>query len=205
MISYAITSALNSGLFEEVMVSTDDNEIAEIAKAHGAQVPFKRSQENSSDFATTYDVIKEVVNWYKSKGREFDFVCTLYATSPLVTDVMLRDAFKKFSEQEVDGVLSVVKYGYPVQRSLKISEGKIALNFPEHLKARSQDLEDIYHDAGMLYFYRPEVYLAQGGVLKMNTAPFVVDEMHCQDIDTETDWKLAELKYSLIGEKRGNE
>ena len=158
IIAYSIEAALQSGLFEEVMVSTDDEEIAGIACKYGAKVPFMRSAEMSNEYAGTDDVILEVLRKYKEQGREFETVCCIYSTAPFVTPERLREAYGKMNS-EIDSVFTCVAYSYPIQRSLHIVDGKISMVYPEYKNARSQDLEPIYHDAGQFYFSR--------------TAPFV--------------------------------
>ena len=139
IIAYSIEAALKSGIFDEVMVSTDDVEFAEVAKKYGASVPFLRSEATSNDYATTVDVLLEVVDRYKQQGKEFDVVCCLYSTAPFVTAERLKEANGKLSDK-VDGCFTVVEYSYPIQRSLRVNEqGLIEMRYPEHLKSRTQD------------------------------------------------------------------
>ena len=152
IIHYSIKAALESGVFEEVMVSTDDAEIAEIAKAAGAQVPFMRSKENASDFATTAKVVEEVVTGYKQSGREFDAICCIYPTAPFVSAEKLKNAMNLLTEKEADSVLPVVRFSFPPQRSVVMEGGYMKFKWPEHALTRSQDLEPFYHDVGQFYF-----------------------------------------------------
>ena len=197
IIAYSIEAALQSGLFDEVMVSTDDKEIAEIACKYGAQVPFMRSAEMSNDYAGTADVILEVLQMYKEQGREFETVCCIYSTAPFVTSERLREAYGKMNS-EIDSVFTCVTYSYPIQRSLHIVDGKISMVYPEYKNARSQDLEPIYHDAGQFYFSRTASFMESRTFWGENTVGLVLSELEVQDLDTQTDWMLAEMKYELL-------
>lgn len=200
IMAYSIEAALKSGLFEEVMVSTDDEEFAEVAKKYGASVPFLRSSATANDYATTVDVLLEVVDTYKKQGKEFDNVCCLYSTAPFVTPERLKEAFGKLSDN-VDGCFTIVEYSYPIQRSLKINEsGLIEMTYPEHLRSRTQDLEKIYHDAGQFYFMKTAVMENEKTVWCKRTEPLILSELEVQDLDTLTDWTLAEMKYKLLHE-----
>ncbi|MCT4582254.1 MAG: pseudaminic acid cytidylyltransferase [Flavobacteriales bacterium] len=199
IIAYSIEAALESGLFDEVMVSTDDLEIVAIAKKYGAVVPFMRSPKNSDDYATTYDVIEEVINGYQNLGKVFENTCCLYPTAPFITASKLKSASELLKEQDIEAVFSVVKYSYPIQRSLIVNQqGAIEMSWPENKTKRSQDLNDHYHDAGQFYFYETNGYLQKKGVFNMLSKPIVFSELEVQDIDNEVDWKLAELKYKLL-------
>lgn len=198
IIAYSIEAAIESGLFSEVMVSTDDEEIAEVALSWGAQVPFLRSSHASGDFATTLDVIKEVVNTYEGKGMAFNAICCLYATAPFVTSTHLTKAFSMFAEQKFDSLFPVMQFGFPIQRSIKISDNKSQFFFPDYINSRSQDLEKSYHDAGQYYWLDNKLVKSGNSIMTDHTGAFIIDEMEGQDIDNETDWKLAELKYELL-------
>lgn len=198
IMAYSIEAALSSGLFDEVMVSTDDKEFAEVAKKNGASVPFLRSEATANDYATTVDVLLEVLEMYKQRGKEFDTVCCLYSTAPFVTPGRLREAYDKLSYQ-IDGCFTIVEYSYPIQRSLRINEsGFVEMKYPEYLKSRTQDLEKVYHDAGQFYFVKTKVLYEEKTVWCKHTAPLVLSELEVQDLDTLTDWQLAEMKYQLL-------
>lgn len=199
IIAYSIEAALNSGLFKEVMVSTDDEEIAEMAKQYGAKVPFMRSESNANDFATTMDVLKEVVLNYKELNQNFGYICCLYPTAPFVTSQKLLQAHKILIDQNYDSVLPIIKYSFPVQRSFGMNDfsNKIHYQFEQFKNTRSQDLESFYHDAGQFYWMKKSV-LDADTVVSDNTGAIVISELEGQDIDNETDWKLAELKYELL-------
>lgn len=198
---YSIEAALSSGCFEQVMVSTEDEEIARIAREAGAEVPFLRSAENSNDFATTADVIREVLEAYKRQGEDFTHACILYPTAPFVTAAKLREAMELLQEKEVDSVLPMVRFSFPPQRAFVMDGGRISFAQPEHAKTRSQDLEPMYHDCGQFCCFRTETFLNKNTLVTENTLGIEYPESEVQDIDTLEDWKLAELKYTLMKEK----
>tara|TARA_B110000008_G_C16877685_1_gene527505 strand:- start:279 stop:956 length:678 start_codon:yes stop_codon:yes gene_type:complete len=197
IISYSIKAALDSNLFDEVMVSTDDYEIAKIAKQFGAKVPFMRSTKNSNDFASTYDVIEEVINEYKNQGLKFDKICCIYSCAPFISPEILTKALEKLEDKKFDSVFPVLKYSFPIQRALKRDGDKITMIEEDNLNIRSQDLEESYHDAGQFYWCKTKQLLKSKKLLTSNTGCVVISELEVQDIDTKTDWKLAELKYQL--------
>lgn len=198
IMAYSIEAALESGIFDEVMVSTDDEEFADVAKKYGASVPFLRSEATANDYAATVDVILEVIDTYKQRGMVFDTICCLYSTAPFVTSERLKEASSKLSDN-VDACFTIVEYSYPIQRSLRINDaGQVEMTYPEHLKSRTQDLEKIYHDAGQFYFVKTETLIEEKTVWCKHTAPLVLSELEVQDLDTLTDWQLAEMKYELL-------
>ncbi|MEN5233643.1 pseudaminic acid cytidylyltransferase [Sphingobacterium faecium] len=198
IIAYSIEAALKSGLFQEVMVSTDDQEIAEIAKQYGAQVPFLRSVDNSNDFATTIDVLKEVFEKYKENEQDFDYGCCIYPTAPFVTYTLLCQAYDQLIEKNWDSILPIMKYSFPIQRSFtKNEKGIIHYQFEEYKNTRSQDLADSFHDAGQFYWFKKEL-LAEDSLVTSNSGSIEISDLQGQDIDNENDWKLAELKYEII-------
>ncbi|RUT70416.1 pseudaminic acid cytidylyltransferase [Flavobacterium cupreum] len=198
IIAYSIEAAINSGLFDEVMVSTDDSEIAEIANKYGATVPFLRTEKASSDFATTFDVIEEVVAQYEAINRNFDFICCLYACAPFVTSDKLSESLKMLETQEYDSVFPVIPFGFPIQRALKLEGEKINFFYPEFSLSRSQDLEKSYHDAGQFYWMNINRCLKKKKIVTNNSGCIIISEIEGQDIDNHIDWKLAELKYELL-------
>ncbi|MFH7004516.1 pseudaminic acid cytidylyltransferase [Flavobacterium bizetiae] len=198
IIAYSIEAAIDSGLFEEVMVSTDDIEIAKIAEQYGASVPFLRSEKASNDFATTFEVIKEVLMEYRDLGKVYDVVCCLYACAPFVTSIKLLETFKILETHKYDSVFPVMQFGFPIQRSLKFDGNKIDFFYPEFTLSRSQDLEKTYHDAGQFYWMNIIRCFEQNKILTNNTGTIVISELEGQDIDNEIDWRLAELKYQLL-------
>lgn len=199
IIAYSIEAALQSGIFDEVMVSTDDEEIANIALQYGATVPFMRSTTNANDYATTADVLLEVLDCYAQQGISFDALCCLYATAPFVSTAHLQDGFALLTE-EIDSAFTVVPYSYPIQRSLLVTEGKTRMAHPEYQSSRSQDLETHYHDAGQFYFSTVDNLRKNKSLWGSKTAPLILSELEVQDLDTLIDWSLAELKYKLLHE-----
>lgn len=198
IMAYSIEAALQSGIFDEVMVSTDDEEFTEVARQFGASVPFMRSEATANDYASTEDVLIEVLDEYKKQGKEFENLCCLYSTAPFVTVERLKEAFQKMISDKVDAVFTVVAYSYPIQRCLHIVDGKIGMKWPEYQSARSQDLETIYHDAGQFYFARVRQLRIERDLWMKNCVPLILPETEVQDLDTMTDWQLAEMKYKLI-------
>ncbi len=199
IIAYAIETALNSGLFDQVIVSTDDEEIAKIAMQHGASIPFMRSAKNSDDFASTSDVLLEILNDYQGKNIPISLACCLYPTSPLIDETDLINAYEVFSKNQFDTLFSAVNYSYPVQRSFFLGpKQEIELLHPEHIHARSQDLRAVYHDAGAFYFFKTEALRQQQTLWSKNSGAFLLPAIKVQDIDHEEDWIMAELKYQLI-------
>lgn len=197
IITYSINAALQSGIFDEVMVSTDDEEIAGIAQKYGAAIPFMRSPETANDHATTFAVIEEVCQNYTQRGQNFDFVCCIYPCAPLISGKTLNEAYETIANNDFDAVFPVVEFSYPVQRSLKITNGKLDFTYPEYAQARSQDFPKNYHDSGQFYWMRIEQILRTRKIMTDNVGGIIISELDAQDIDNEIDWKLAELKFSL--------
>lgn len=195
IIAYSIEVALKSELFNEVMVSTDDEEIADVAKQYGASVPFMRSAETASDFATTADVLKEVIAKYQERGQEFDNFCCFYATAPLVQSQDVVSAFERLQSSDFTCVYPVVQFSYPIWRCLDLADdGTMKRHWPEFENSRSQDLPKEYHDSGTFYWHKTKEWLSGKNII----GGIIVDEITVQDIDNETDWKIAELKYKLL-------
>jgi pseudaminic acid cytidylyltransferase len=199
IVTYAIEAALESGLYDEVMVSTDSEEIANVALRYGAKVPFIRSSDNSNDFATTVDVLFEVLDWYKNNNIDFEFATCIYACAPFVNPKILKDSFDMLLKKNCDCVFPVLAYSHPIQRALKLSGiGEIAAFDDSNSNARTQDLDIAYHDAGMFYTFDVEKLMVNRSLRTQNTFAIEIDELHAHDIDTEIDWVLAELKYKLL-------
>lgn len=200
IIEYSIQAALESGCYDQVMVSTDDYEIREIALRAGAMVPFMRSDKNSNDYAATHEVLLEVIEEYKKRDQEFQYLTCIYPTAPFVTAQKLRTSMSMLMEQNVDTVIPVVAFSFPPQRGVVIREGKVSFQSPENMFVRSQDLESIYHDCGQFYSLNVKQFLEQKRILMDSTIPYIMSELEVQDIDNETDWLLAELKYKIMME-----
>lgn len=198
ILEYSIEAALQTELFEEVMVSTDDTEIAQIAQQAGAKVPFFRSEETANDFATTADVIVEVLTAYAQTGKEFQAACCIYPTAPFVTANMLSTAMQLLEQEQADCVIPVVKFSFPPQRGVVINQGRIVPKWPENMTKRSQDLESLYHDCGQFYCLNVERFLQQKAIWMEHAVPLIQEERYVQDIDTLEDWALAEMKYKLL-------
>lgn len=201
IIAYTIEASLKSGIFDEVMVSTDDKEIADIAVKYGAKVPFFRSEKTANDYATTADVIEEVINMYDERGRIYDYICCLYPTAPFVSETAINTAMKTLIDSDADTVLPVVKFSFPPQRSLVEKDGYLQAKYPEMMPKRSQDLEAMYHDCGQFYCLRTESFKLQKKVVMDKTLPFFQEEINVQDIDTFEDWEIAEMKYKILHNK----
>lgn len=198
IMAYSIEAAIQSNLFDEVMVSTDDEEIAQIAKEYGATVPFLRSKNNANDFAVLADVVQEVVSKYKEKNKKFDNICCVLPTAPFVTSKKINEAYTTFIDNNFDSVFPVLEFSFPIQRSLKIEADKVAMVWSEHLNTRSQDLESRYHDSGQFYWLKSTSFNNNKKLFTDNSGAIIISELEAQDIDTETDWKLAEIKYKLL-------
>lgn len=195
ILAYSIQAAVEAGIFDEIMVSTDSEEIADTARKYGAKVPFMRSEETANDFATTNDVLREVFVEYKKLGRVFEMAVCIYPTAPFVTADKLKRAVALMKDG-VDAVTPVVKFSFPPQRAMVIKDGTLNYQYPEYRDTRSQDLEPIYHDCGQFYVLRPENILEDKGDLTI--VPYICSELEVQDIDNEEDWKLAEMKYQMM-------
>lgn len=196
IIAYSIEAALKSKAFDEVMVSTDDEEIAKISMEYGAKVPFYRSEKTSDDFATTADVLTEVIEEYRKRGEEFEYVCCIYPTAPFVTAEKLQTAMKMLKENdEVDAVVPVVKFSFPPQRAFVIRNGEVEIIRPDIFQMRSQDLEPQYHDCGQYYCMETKSFLEMQRLVLKHTVPIITSELEVQDIDDISDWEIAELKY----------
>ncbi len=202
IIAYGIEAAINSGLFDVVMVSTDDEKIARIAKENGAQVPFFRSEENSNDYAGTADAVAEVIEDYGKSGEEFDIICCIYPTAPFVTAEKLQKGYRFIDMDEYDAVLPVVRFGFPPQRAFIERNGFVEYQYPEFAMMRSQDLEPIYHDCGQFYYVKSSAFAKNRMMIQKRTKAIIVPESEAQDIDVLEDWKIAEMKYLVMIQER---
>lgn len=198
ILAYSIEAALSSGIFDEVMVSTEDKKIAKIAGEYGAAVPFYRSERTAGDFATTNDVLLEVLEEYEKRGQYFDMACCIYPTAPFVTAQKLREAMEELKNSDADTLIPVVAFSYPPQRAMVIREGRLQFKYLEYIDSRSQDLEKEYHDVGQFYCFKVPAYQQNKKLMLGKILPYVVDEREVQDIDTESDWQIAELKYRAM-------
>ena len=202
IITYAINACKESGIFSEIMVSTDDNEIAAIAKENGANVPFMRSAKTADDYATTYDVLEEVLCNYKQMEKEFSYVCCVYPCVPFLKSQTLQQAFNQLASTENDAVQPVCKYPIPIDWAMRIENGILVPNDRKAQLIRSQDIEPKYFDAGMFYLLETTALLNEKTITPVKTIPYIIDEQEVQDIDTIEDWNMAELKYKLLKESK---
>lgn len=198
IIAYSIEAALTSDVFQEVMVSTDDEEIAEISRESGAAVPFMRSRDTADDYATTVDVLLEVLGEYRRMGRSFEGACCIYPTAPFVTAQKLQKAMALLEEEDTEAVIPVTAFSFPPMRGMYIREGRLTYHHPECAAMRSQDLEPMYHDCGQFYCFKPEILLRKGALVTEHTKALVIPEQEVQDIDTLEDWVMAEMKYQRM-------
>jgi pseudaminic acid cytidylyltransferase len=198
IIKYPIDSAFESGCFDEVMVSSDDAKIMELAKSFGAKVPFPRSDATADDRASLADVVAEVIACYEKIGRCYEYFCCLLPTAPFVTSQRLRESFSLLQETGADAVIPVVRFNYPIQRALRIENGHLRMACPENRNVRSQDLEPTYHDCGQFYWMKTSSFLTQRHFFADKTVPMEISEWEAQDIDTEEDWTMAEIKYRIL-------
>ncbi|MEY8388134.1 pseudaminic acid cytidylyltransferase [Oscillospiraceae bacterium 38-13] len=201
ILAYSIEAAEGSGLFDEIMVSTDDTEIADVSKRYGNYIPFLRSAETADDDATITDVLTEVLKAYQKRGCVFSMLCYIYPTAPFVTADKLRRAYQMLEESGADALLPVTPFSYPPLRGLAVQENRIRMKWPENTFTRSQDLETIYHDCGQFGWIRTETLLRERNILCQNMIPMFLSGLEVQDIDSEIDWELAEQKYRLLREK----
>lgn len=201
IIEYSIQAAKESGIFDEIMVSTNDKKIAAIAVKAGANVPFLRSEVNSDDYATTSDVLLEVLEQYEKVGIQFENACCIYPTAPFVTAQKLKGAMELLKKENCDSVIPVVSFSFPPLRGMTLKEGKLEYMWHEYAMKRSQDLEEIYHDCGQFYAFCVKQFKDSKKLVMDNTVGMVVSELEVQDIDNETDWELAEAKYQLLKKK----
>lgn len=198
ILAYSIEAAIESQMFDTVMVSTDDKEIAEIAIKYGAEVPFYRSEKTSNDFATTNDVLLEVLAEYEKRGERFDLGCCIYPTAPFITAERIAEAVKTLSGSEAETLIPVVSFSYPPQRAMVIENERLVFKYPQYIDSRSQDLEKHYHDVGQFYVFKTDAFCKNRKLMLGDILPYVISEKEVQDIDTQTDWEIAEIKYKIL-------
>lgn len=203
IIAYSIEAALASNCFDEVMVSTDDDEIAEIATMFGAKVPFRRSIQNSSHTATTADALLEVLTTYGGLGRNWEYLCCLYPTAPFITPELLKVSFQMLTSKagSAKTVFPIVKYSHPIQRALSLHNGCVSMNHPENRDIRTQELEPRYHDAGQFYWLETKKFLEKKIIIESDAIGIPIHESKIHDIDSEIDWLIAEMKFRALHKK----
>jgi pseudaminic acid cytidylyltransferase len=199
IIAYSIEAALKSNCFERVIVSTDDNEIAKVAKKYGAQVPFSRPIELSGDYTGTAPVIKHAIEWLENDNNSIENVCCLYATAPFIQSKVISKAHQQLKDLKADYCFSVTSFAFPIQRSIKIvKESKVKMFYPEHCNTRSQDLEEAYHDAGQFYWGKAQAFKDELTIFSEVATPYILPRYIVQDIDTLEDWVRAEAMYKVL-------
>ena len=201
IIAYSIEAALKSNCFDQVIVSTDDDEIAEVAKKYGAQVPFLRPDELSNDYAGTIPVIKHAIEWMEDDKSSVENVCCLYATAPFIRPQIISQAYQQLNNSKADYCFSVTSFVFPIQRAIKIVEkNKVSMFYPEHFNTRSQDLEEAYHDAGQFYWGKAQAFKDELPIFTEVATPYILPRYLVQDIDTPEDWIRAEAMYRALQE-----
>jgi N-acylneuraminate cytidylyltransferase len=205
IIAWSIEAAQKSQCFDSIIVSTDDSKIAEIAKAYGAETPFMRPEELSGDFITTRPVVNHAINWLVANRTKPDYVCTIYPTAPFVTAEDLKESFEKVALSKAQFIFTMTAYPFPIQRSVKLTtDGKIEMCFPEYRDTRSQDLEEIYHDAGQFYWGKTDAFLENLPTFSEYAIPYLIPRTRAQDIDTLEDWQIAEAMFASIIKNENN-
>jgi N-acylneuraminate cytidylyltransferase len=206
MIAWSIEAALSSGCFDRVIVSTDDDEIAEVAKKYGAEVPFVRSPELSDDHTGTIPVIRHAVDWLNQHGVLVEYACCIYATAPFIAVEDIQRGFRLMQQQSSDYAFSVTSYAFPIQRAICITPtDRIAMFSPEHFNTRSQDLEEAWHDAGQFYWGTAEAWLQERALFSEQAIPVKLPRHRVQDIDTPEDWSRAEWMFKAMQASKGNQ
>jgi len=199
LIAYSIDAALKSELFNRVVVSTDDNEIADIAMSYKAEVPFIRPEELSDDYTGTIPVIKHAIEWFESQGEIFSQVCCIYATAPFIQSNSLIEAYEQLNITKSDYCFSVTSFAYPIQRAVKVNDSnRLKMFYPKYFNKRSQDLEDSFHDAGQFYWGNSESFVREKALFTEISTPYILPRHLVQDIDTVEDFIRAELMYKLL-------
>ena len=195
IIAYSIQTAIESKLFEEVIVSTDDSEIAEIAESYGALAPFRRPESLSGDYASSFGVIAHSVQWLIDNDCSPTHVCCIYPTAPFLKKDFLEEGFTLLINERLDFVFSVTSFPYPIQRALRVDNGLVTMKDPSFQLARSQDLEEFYHDAGQFYFGSSDAFISKSSIFEAQTGCIKLPRETVHDIDNPEDWKIAEKMF----------
>ena len=199
MIAWSIEAALQSGCFDQVIVSTDDEEIADVARRYGATVPFMRPTELSDDHTGTIPVIRHAIEWVNAQGQSVEQACCLYATAPFVSPEDIRRGFDTLLDTGSDYAFSVTSYAFPIQRAIRLNaEGRVEMFNPEHFNTRSQDLEEAFHDAGQFYWGKADAWLQGRMIFSPASVPVALPRHRVQDIDTPEDWVRAEWLFKAM-------
>ncbi|MDQ7004674.1 MAG: pseudaminic acid cytidylyltransferase [Ghiorsea sp.] len=201
LIAYSIQTAIDSGLFDKVVVTTDDEEIASVAKSYGAEVPFIRPKELADDFTGTSDVVTHALQWLEKKGEKYDYVCTIYATAPLLQSVYLKEGFEKLMHSDAAHAFSATSMPFPIHRTFKVTpDERCEMFWPENYGTRSQDLPEAYQDAGQFYWAKACEKTTETMFGKASI-PIILPRYLVQDIDTLEDWQRAEILYKVLEEQ----
>ena len=199
IISYSIRAAQETKLFDRIIVSTDSDEIAEVAKSYGAEVPFVRPTELSDDFAGTVPVLLHALNWLIDHGCSIDYFCCIYATAPFIKPVYIKEGLGLTKTKNASTAFSVTTFPYPIHRALKVKDnGRIEMFWPDYEKSRSNDLPEAYHDAGQFYWGNTAKFIRAKQLFTSDSVPIIMPRYLVQDIDTLEDWEMAEKMYSAL-------
>jgi pseudaminic acid cytidylyltransferase len=199
LIAYSIEAAKASKCFDRIIVSTDDIEIAEVAKKYGAEVPFIRPAEISDDFATTMDVMQHAITYCTEQGYKLNLVCCIYATAPFLLPEYLQQAQAELNDSTIEYAFSVTSFAFPIQRAIKLTDvGTVNMFNSEHSDTRSQDLTEAYHDAGQFYWGKASAFSQGKAIFAAHSKAVILPRKRVQDIDTPEDWELAEALYSVL-------
>ena len=203
LIAYSIEAALKSGCFDRVVVSTDDNEIANTAMSFGAEIPFLRPAKLSNDMIATAPIIKHAIEWLEQTGEQFNSVCCLYATAPFIQAETIALAYEQFKSSKAEYCFSVTSFASPIQRAFKFTkQNRIEMFYPKYYKRRSQDLEEAYHDAGQFYWGKAEVFKQMKPIYSKFSSPYILPRYLVLDIDTMEDWKHAEFMHQVLNKSK---
>ncbi len=199
MIAWSIEAALTSDCFDQIIVSTDDQEIADIAIEQGASVPFIRPAELSDDQTGTIPVIRHAIDWFNKQGTPVEQACCLYATAPFVQAKDIQQGLEVLQQNQCDYAFSVTSYAFPIQRAIRLNgNGRVEMFNPEHFNTRSQDLEEAFHDAGQFYWGQAQAWLDGRVIFTPNSVPVLLPRHRVQDIDTLEDWVRAEWLFKAM-------
>ncbi|MBU6463654.1 MAG: pseudaminic acid cytidylyltransferase [Bradyrhizobium sp.] len=199
IMAYSISAAHDTGLFDQIVVSTDDEEIASIARASGATTPFLRPREIADDFTGTNAVVRHAIAWFNGRGSNITYACCIYATAPLIQSRFIREGYEILARSDADFAFSMTSYPFPIQRALRLTpDGRVDVFYPEHRMTRSQDLEASYHDAGQFYWGTASAFLGDVPLFSPRSVGVILPRLLVQDIDTLEDWEQAEFMYQAI-------
>jgi pseudaminic acid cytidylyltransferase len=204
MIAWTIEAAQASGCFERIIVTTDDESIADTASARGAEVPFLRPADLSDDYTGTLPVIHHAVDWLIKDGCPVDYACCLYATAPFLSPEAIQQGWMEIQKSHASYAFSVTSFAFPIQRAIRVTpEGRVTMFYPEHFNSRSQDLEEAWHDAGQFYWGTAQAWMEERPLFTEESVPVKLPRHRVQDIDTPEDWRRAELMFDALHRSGG--